>query len=232
MPHNVTVPGDPNSVLRNGPSKLVDPTKWTQTDSDILAHFIQVDGQIRKSAWFASSPSFTRQGEKLLDVEMPEFEQFVYAAVYFRQFTLTQDRLMKDAADRYCSHTSCVMRQHFIQFELSQFTHTLDSKSWPFAMEEFTLRQLFDAFLYGAGLIHKFRPPGHPDRKNFLLIHDKHPRAEVLFALNSGLQMLMKHVAHASVVMRQDLGYWLHTHSLPRPDVRWHDRIFNVPLSK
>src|SRR5262245_16231877 len=113
MPHNFMVPGDPNSILRNGPSKLVDPTKWEQYDSDILAHLLQVDSQIRKSSWYASPKTFTSQGEKTLEADMPTFEQFVYAAVYFRHFTLARDDLLVDAAKRYCSHTSCLMRQHW-----------------------------------------------------------------------------------------------------------------------
>jgi len=104
--------------------------------------------------------TFTDQGGKTLEADMPTTEPFVYAAVYFRQLTLKQDDLLTDAADRYCSHTSCVMRQHWIQHEVSQVQRGPESPPWPIPAGQLTLRQLIDAFLYGAGLIHKFRKPG------------------------------------------------------------------------
>src|SRR5688572_32075398 len=80
--------GDTRSILRLGPAAIKNRAAWTQMDSDILAHFLQVESQIAKSRWCKAKLSMTTQGDKLLDSSFPDFEDFVYAAMYFRQFML------------------------------------------------------------------------------------------------------------------------------------------------
>jgi hypothetical protein len=80
--------GDTNSILRQGPAPMKNWAAWTQYDSDVIAHFLQVHSQIVKSRWHRAKVSFTRQGKELLDPQFPEFEDFVFAAVYFRQMML------------------------------------------------------------------------------------------------------------------------------------------------
>src|SRR5262245_14318868 len=99
--------GDTGSILRHGPARMKNPSTWTQMDSDIIAHFIQVHGQIAKSRWARAKVSFTKQGETLTNAEFPEFEDFVYAAVYFRQLILKKDQLLNDAIERYLTHVDC-----------------------------------------------------------------------------------------------------------------------------
>jgi hypothetical protein len=81
------IQGDAKSILQLGSAAMKNPSKWSQMDSDIVAHFIQVHGQIVNSKWNKSKITFTHQGDKLLDSQFPAFEDFVYVAVYFRQFT-------------------------------------------------------------------------------------------------------------------------------------------------
>jgi hypothetical protein len=224
--------GNPAGLLHRGPSKLTDPSIWTQYDSDILAHLLQVHAQIRRSQWYATPPQFTDQGTKTIAAEMPHFEQFVFVAVYFRQFTMQKDALLAEGVKKYCGHTSCVIRQHWIDWELTQFNNMLDAPPFPFPVGKLTLRQVFDAYLYGAGLMHPFRKQGNKDRENFLAVHDTLPRARLLYSLNGGLRMLLNHVGNISIVIEQDFAHWLSLHSLPKPDVRWHDRLFDVPIDK
>jgi hypothetical protein len=76
---------------------LQDRGDWTQVDSDVPAHFIQVNRQIRGSRWYAVKNRFKMQGDQLLEAECPDLEQFVFAAVYFRQLFAKGDQLLRAA---------------------------------------------------------------------------------------------------------------------------------------
>jgi hypothetical protein len=91
-----------------------------------------------------------------------------------------------------------------------------------------TFRQLFDAFLYGASLLHKIPKENDATRRRFLEVYDKEPRATLLYALNTSRQSALHHVGNVAVVIHQDFVHWQHTPALPRPDVRWHDRLFDI----
>src|SRR5438477_10113901 len=95
-------------------------------------------------------------------------------------------------------------------------------------LSNYNVRDLFDAFLYGAGLMHKTPHIKNAHRATFLQIYDKEKREEVLFALNTSLQQLLNHVTRVTTVVRQDFSHWLHQYNLPLPDVRWHDRLFEI----
>jgi hypothetical protein len=222
--------GDPRGLLGRGPADLEDVSRWTKRDSDILAHFLQVCTQIQRSRWYTSEKQFTEQTGATLDVSMPRFEEFVYAAVYFRQlFMKKKDFLLKDAAERYCTHVKCPIRKDWVKHEVDSFNNLLESPTFPFPVKNYTLRQIFDAFMYGAGLMHKIPEDGDAQLTRFLDICDNHPRTRLLYALNVQLQVLMNHVGNIAVVVHQDYAYWQNHHSLPLPDVRWHERLFPEP---
>jgi hypothetical protein len=233
MNNDAIILGNPRGLLKRGPAKLADASAWTQRDSDVLAHFLQVDGQIRRSRWYASDKQFTMQGGKTLDVSMPEFEEFVFAAVYFRQlFMARNDYLLTDAADRYCCHVDCSIRKAWIAKEIESFNGILDSPTFPFNINDYTLRQIFDAFMYGAGLMHKIPNVNDTTLKRFLDICDNFPRARLLYAMNMQLMVLMDHVGNVATIVHQDYAHWQSEHSLPLPDVRWHDGLFTAPIDE
>jgi hypothetical protein len=62
---------------------------------------------------------------------MLELEQFVFAAVYFRQLAAEKDSLLQAASDRYCAHVSCPIRKHWVEYDLSRFNHQLASPPFP-----------------------------------------------------------------------------------------------------
>ena len=219
--------GEVNTVLRLPPAGMKNVGEWGQIDSDITAHLIQVQGQIQRSRWNQSNISFTYQGDKLLEHDFPEFEDFVYAATYFRQLTAQKDDLLSDAVGRYRRFVDCPIRCSWVHEEQKQFISRLKGNS--FVLPGYTVRELFDAFMYGASLIHKPPHVNSAHRAKFLQIYDNEPRATVLYALNMSMKTMMNHVGNVAAVLYRDFGHWLHDHSLPLPDVRWHDRLFDVP---
>ena len=221
--------GDPRQLLQRGPAELRDVTQWTQRDSDILAHFLQVYTQLCGSSWYRSKKQFTVRGEKTVAASMPELEQFVFAAVYFRQLAAEKDSLLQDAADRYCAHVSCPVRKNWVEYEVGRFDHQLKSPPFPLPVQNLTFRQLFDAFLYGASLLHKVPKENEASRRRFLAIYDKEPRATLLYALNTSMQCSLQHVGNVAVVIYQDFANWQNSHAIPLPDVPWHNRLFDIP---
>jgi hypothetical protein len=218
--------GEPNGILRMPKAHLRSPSDWTQLDSDIFAHLIQVQSQIRHSRWNKSEVSFTVQGGKLLDYSFPPFEDFVFAAVYFRQLIAQKDSLLEDAVTRYCRFVDCQVRSTWVQHELASFNDALASDL--LMVPGYTMRELFDAFIYGAGLMHKIPRVVDRKRQNFLDIYDKQPRHMLLGALNMSLKTLMNYVGKVTVVIRRDYSHWLHDYGLPRPDTRWHNKLFEI----
>jgi hypothetical protein len=226
MSNPAIILGNVSSILRLPPPKMRNPHEWGQFDSDNVAHLLQVQGQIQHSQWNKSDIRFTNQGDRLLDASFPEFADFVFAAVYFRQLIMKKDDLLNVAADCYRKFVDCPIRNVWIHEEQKRFGAQLDGAA--FMLSAYTVRELFDAFMYGASLTH--RPPhiNSDHRARFLQIVDKEPRQKVLYALNISMKTMMNHVGNIAAVLYRDFGHWLHDHSLPLPDVRWHDRLFTV----
>lgn len=199
---------------------------WTQLDSDILAHLIQTQRQIQQSRWNQADIRFTTQGGELLDHSFPEFEDFVFAAVYLRQLIAIKDALLDDAVVRYCRFVDCQIRPPWVRHELDAFKSILNGSV--LMLPGHTVRELFDAFMYGAGLLHKIPKVGDRKRESFLAIYDTQPRPRVLYALNVSLKTLMNHVGAITAVIYSDYANWLNDYGLPPPDTRWHDRLFEI----
>jgi len=217
--------GDPRGILALAPAGLKNRANWTQADSDVLAHFIQVNQQIRGSRWHATKNTFKIQGDQLLEAECPDLEQFVFAAAYFRQLFAKRDQLIKAAVDCYCKFVDCPIRPSWVRHEEQCFFGALDGTAWP--LTGYTVREVFEAFLYGAGLLHRLPGENDDKRKRFLQLHDTEKPHRVLFALNGSLSTLGSSVSKLAVVIYRDYAHWQHTYGLPLPDVRWHDRLFN-----
>jgi hypothetical protein len=218
--------GDPSGVLQLPKAALCNPSRWTQLDSDILAHLIQVQSQIQHSRWNKANIQFTIQGNQLLDHSFPEFEDFVFASVYLRQLIAKKDSLLKDAVARYCQFTDCPIRIAWMQHETAVYSRTLEGPA--FMLPSYTVRELFDAFMYGAALLHKIPEVGDPKRQRFLDICDKQPRHTLLYALHMSLKTLMNHVGGVTLVIHRDYSHWLADYGLPLPDTRWHNKLFNI----
>jgi hypothetical protein len=218
--------GDTNSILRLPKAALRSRGDWTQFDSDILAHLIQVHRQIQQSRWNKADIRFATQGAQLVDHSFPEFEDFVFAAVYLRQLIAKNDRLLEDAVTRYCRFVDCQIRSAWVRQELAGFKSKLDGPA--ILLPDCTVRELFDAFMYGAALLHKIPKVGDTTRQRFLQVYDEQPRHKLLCALHISLKTLMNHVSKVTEVVYRDYANWLRDYGLPLPDTRWHDRLFEI----
>jgi hypothetical protein len=226
MKNHPISPGDPEGILRLPKAPLRNAAEWTQLDSDILAHLIQVHSQIQQSRWNKSDIRFSSKGGELFDHSFPPFEDFVFAAVYVRQLIAERDRLLEDAVTRYCKFVDCQIRAVWITHELEAFKNLLGREG--FMLPGDTGREVFDAFMYGAGLLHKIPREQDTKRQKFLELYDKQPRHKLLYSLNMFMKLLMNHVGAATVVIYRDYSHWLHDYNLPLPDTRWHSKLFDM----
>ncbi|MBI5763764.1 MAG: hypothetical protein HZA51_09605 [Planctomycetes bacterium] len=193
----------------------------------MIAHFLQAHDQIASSRWAKSEISFTTQGSVVTESNFPEFDDFVFAAVYFRQLTMKKDALLSDAVTRYLRFIACPLRHGWIEIEKGRFKTALDKKSFPM-LTSYSVRELFEAFIYGAGLMHKTPKAKDKKRKQFLNLIDHEPREQVVYSLNMSLHMTLNHVGNIAAVIYQDYSDWIAKHNLPRPDIRWHSSLFEV----
>lgn len=216
--------GEVKTVLRLPPSLVRKPERWTQLDSDIMAHFIQVHQQIERSKWSKSELRMSGDGSSEDGITVPTFEDFVFAAVYFRQLTMEKDDLFNASVEIFCKFSNCNARIAWIREEQKEFNDHLDSEC--FFLPGYSLRDLFDAFIYGASLMHQPRLIKKSHRERFLKIYDSEPRPKVLFALNGSLRTLLNPVGNAAVLIFRELSHWIKDNSLPLPNVRWHAHIF------
>ncbi len=219
--------GDVNSVLRLPPPPMLTPENWRQEDSDLAAHLIQVDRQIQNSRWRNFKLSVVISDAEPYEHSIPPFEDFVYAAMYFRQLVVTKDNILNKCVDRYTPFIGDKLRSHWILAEQEQFNASLDDS--PLLLKGYSRRDIFDAFMYGASLVHKPPHSRSPHKHRFLKLYDKEPRHIVLFALNSSMHTLLNYVSKITTVLYFDFAKWSSEHDLPRPDIRWHDRLFQIP---
>jgi len=224
MKMHAIIVGEVNSVLRLPPSGMKNPARWSQIDSDVIAHFIQVHQQIAKSRWCSSNLSMSGDGHTISHVCLPNFEDFVFAAVYFRQLTMQKDDLLNAAVDPFCDFSDCDPRRAWIREEQKEFNLHLDSTS--LMHPDHTLRELFDAFMYGASLMHKPPELTSAHRARFLEIYDSEQRDKMLFSFNGSLRTLLNPIGNAAVLIYREFSHWIPNYSLPLPDIRWHDRMF------
>jgi len=221
------VKGDLGTVLRLPPSAFIKRQDWTQKKSDIVAHFIQVSGQISRSTWAKSPCTFTVQGGKVLKSEFASTEAFVYAAVYFRQL-YAEDKLMSQACDIYANHAGDTQKVVWIRNELTTFNSTLAGGC--IFYRDLPLRDLMDAFLYGALIMHGPNKASRKHRQRFQSIITNSPREEVLFELYNGLKSLSACASKVASVLYRDIAHWQQNEWIPAPEVWWHYELFGTAI--
>jgi hypothetical protein len=217
------VKGDLQTVLRLPPSEFVNRNAWTQEKSDMLAHFIQVAGQISRSSWMRAPCDFQVQGGKVLGSHFPTIEAFVYGTVYFRQL-YAGDKLFSSACNIYAKHAGDPLKVHWAKEELAAFERLLAANS--FFFDNISLRDLIDAFLYGALIFHGPEKAHEKHKRRFQSMITRHPREELLYSLDLGMRNVCRHATDVSHLVYKDMAHWQHREWIPAPNVWWHSTLF------
>jgi len=229
MKNQPIVIGEVSSVLRLGPAGMKNRGDWQQSDSDLFAHFIQVNNQISQSRWSKAKCRFKRQGGRLIESSFPDIEEFVYAAVYFRQlFSRSRsDQLFQSVCERYQRFVQCSGKGIWVAHEWSAFDETL--KNSDFMVPDYSRERLIEAFMYGASIFHGISSKQCHKRRDFRNIVANYDKEVVLYALHSSLKELRNHVTRVAAVLYQDFASWIKEFGLPLPDVLLHKNLFECP---
>jgi hypothetical protein len=215
--------GDANSVLRLGPKGVRKDAACSQSDSDVIAHFVQVNAQISRSSWLESRCELPDPTSGVTG-RFPSLESFVYVAVYFRQLFATKDRLFDDACEAYLRTTGNALKAAWVYQEQKRANGTWKSKGW--FVDQVTTEELFGAMIYGAHLVHSRRGTKSKPLATFRNLLATTTRERLLFEMHGSLRRMMNHVSKISAVIYQDYSHWVNDGLLPRPDVMWHESLF------
>jgi hypothetical protein len=224
--------GDVNSVMQLPVAGINNVADWTQDDSDVIGHFCQVAAQISSSKWRQSPASITKNGDEVVAADLPSFEDFVFVSVYFRQLTLAGDDLLNDAVDRYIRHSACATKTSWIAHERQRFNNALNNRAQPFAPDNATVKELFDAFLYGAFLAHSIRKAKPENRARLARIYENTPKDKYLLALHVSLHQLSGHACNIVCAMYKDYAHWLNNLGVAKPNILWHTGLFKLEVPK
>ena len=213
------------SVLQLGPSPIRSKDKWRQEDSDILAHFLQVNRQIAKSRWLKEKCTLTIKGSKT-DSQVPSFESLVYVSIYFRQLFPDDDKLFSTACNIYKSYVADEAKIIWVECEKKSFLAILKEKPLFANTAGVTNTNLIDAFLYGALLFHTVEKVKTHKRTMFKTLLQDLGRDKLVFSLNACLIQLYNHVGAVAPVIHQDFAHWQNQGNIPYPDILWQEQIF------
>jgi hypothetical protein len=220
--------GNVRSVLQLGVSGIVDSGSWTQADSDLFAHFLQVWKILAESSWNVAGDHLRYEGGRCVTDNLPGLEPVVFALVYFRQ--LVQDGLFGHVHETYQKHVDSPVKAAWLSAERTSFDDLLSAEPSFIEVQGRGIRsnrELFDAFSYGALIMHV--PSRVRDKEtltNFEQLYRSERREMVRLALHWLLMSLMNHVAAAGRLMHQDYAHWLKTYGLPKPNVFWQIDMF------
>lgn len=219
--------GNLESVLQFGNPSINNSEQWTQEDSDQIAHMIQTSNQIIGSKWFQTPVRITLQKNSLLDHDWPNLEDFIFASVYFRQLLKNGDGLVGKSVRTYSKFSASDISVNWIHNE-NKTLNRICSREDPM-LPGYKIEDIFNAYLYGAGLMHSVSPKNKIQRDLFSELLKRYPKHTILFTLNSSLKLMMNHIQNISQLIHRHYADWLHRYNLPRPDIHWHQSLFNLP---
>jgi hypothetical protein len=208
--------------LQLGPAKPKALDKWTVETANTIAHFFQVVDHIRTSSWMRSPLSMTLVGgEGVVSAAFPLPESAFGVLVLFRQLCSfdSKDNLFNRATGAYLRHVDHPGKTWWVKSERTTFNTVLQRKPpVPFTDLTCSVKDVMDAFLYGARLMHS-RPRDASTTQRLRDILSKTPREHLVMAYHSGMKFLLTHALTVYPVIKQDFLHWTAEVGLAKPDL-------------
>lgn len=224
LPHHV------GSVLRLGPTGICRKELWTIESANALAHFFQLVEVIGTSEWLKSklsisTPSTFEAPPWINSFECPDLGQIYSILLPIRQLYAADDAF-NHACKVYMRHVTEDRKRCWIEQIKKEFNSYLESVPHPFALENYTVRQVLDLVMYGAGMVHyaKSKPE---TRHHFKEAVTRHRREMVVFVFISYCQEVYQYAANAYFVLLQDYKHWLESEGCQAPDLVFLKRLFS-----
>jgi hypothetical protein len=229
------IAGDPESVMRLGPSPRQAKGEWDASSANTIAQFLEVVERICDSrsyrapqvvAFEVSTNDFSKfptQGErKLLEACFPNDEETMAVLAYFRQLH-AGDKLLEKAAGTYLKHCSEQRKCDWMRDRIEAFKQMVDSAPPPFGIG-YTRREVIQLVMYGAGMLHA--KSDHGDDAKLQSLVSEQGRESVVSIFNNCLLDLLSVAVVVYRVIRQDFESWLTDHQLAQPDRQRINELF------
>jgi len=220
------LPDNVGSVLRLGPTGIQRKEAWNVQSSNTLAHFYQLVEVIGNSDWMKIPVCINTSGDSrnINSFECPNLSQLYAILLPFRQLYSNDDAL-NHACKVYLRHTADERKRDWVKANKNAFNGFLDSAPKPHNIEQYSVRQLLDLVMYGAGLIH-YSQSERQTKQDFKDILAKHPRERVIFTLIWYCHQLYGYANRLYFVLRQDHHHWLTVEGCAPPDLVFMHQLF------
>lgn len=228
---------DETSVLRLGPQG-VRTTEQIGTDSaNTISHFLQLVEVIATSRWVRTETRvggvgcFTAGG-MLQEFCCPTLSDTFAILLPLRQLFLEDGKEAFALACKSYERYAVDDRKRFWITALRKQCNTyMSSRVWPPLLRDCTTKQLLQALMYGAGMIH-FHKSYADEKTRFRELVQHHSRELVVFSFVSASQHLYAYARKAYHVIRQDFDYWRCREWCPDPDIMLMSQLFESrPIS-
>lgn len=212
--------GDPESILRLGPSAPIKSDSWDVAKANAIAQFLDVVVHIYRSEWHRSPQSMTFEatasgGRQLLEARFPNSEEIMAVLAYFRQLH-AEDDLLRQACKCYTRHCGDSRKVWWVKERKRAFINSVGSSPCLFQAITATRREIIEMFMYGARLLHSASHRGHQERLRGFVAEHGQQKAVMIF--NSCLMDLLSVAVVIYHVLRQDFEYWITQCGLEGPD--------------
>jgi len=212
--------------------------KFTQQDSDLFAHFIQVVCVMQHSTWYKMITNGTLQINMNQDGKtralMPPLELTAFALLYIRQLISNKDDLVNKACNKYKCFIANDEKRAYIDELKNEFNSYLNCDlteiSHYVVLEKYVKsnRELIDSFAYGALIIHGTQKTDQEHRKRYksMYLEDSHAKPRFIWELNSAIMQVLSKASRIAVLLQTDFVKWQQAGIAPDPDVFWQETMF------
>lgn len=220
------IPFDSENIVQLGPCPICTKEKWTVDKANTLSNFIQVVRLIWRSSWARKKTSITTHFNNKEHIEItgnfPAVESMCAVLTLFRQLYAKQDSLMKKTCEIYREHSSNATKILRVDDCLKNFEQNLKGNPIFIRLKECTVKQLFESFLYGTGILHSPSDINRKNRSKLFELVRKNSREKVIMAVNESFWMVLQYAVNVFHIVKQDYEHWTEQEGCAKSD------IFNI----
>jgi hypothetical protein len=213
---------DAENMVRLGPCPICAKEKWTVDKANTLFNFIQVVRLIWRSNWARKKISITTHfdNEEAANItcDFPAVESMCAVLTLFRQL-YAGDALMEMTCQIYTDHSSNAIKRQWADHCLKSFKQSLDRNPNFLHLQGCTVKQLFDAFLYGTGIVHSPSDINRENRNRLSKIVGQYGREKVIMAVNQSFWMALGYAVDIFHVVKQDYEHWTEQEGCAKSDM-------------
>ena len=212
---------DAGDIVQIGPCPICAKETWTVDKANILFNFIQVVRTIWRSSWARKRSKMTIYPGSIIECDFPTVESMCAVLTLFRQLYASDD-LMNRTCQIYVKHSSNETKKQWINFCLQSFEQNIDADSKFIPLHGCTVRELFEAFLYGTGIVHSPNdrdPRNRENRSRLSEIVKQHGREKVIMAVNESFWMALRYAVDVFHIVKQDYEHWTEQEGCAKSDM-------------